>query len=95
MHIFPGTSGIAVGSLIPVVLWFACSHTKEHERVAGNPMGAKVLERLVKDEILYKEGNFYFVRPAEISTYLGVSWTDLRDGVITEKLVKYLTNINV
>lgn len=65
----------------------------ENERVAGNDVGRPVLERLVKDGILVPDGNFYFLEPAKVDQFLGVSWMRLREGVVNQKLVEYLQSI--
>ena len=65
----------------------------ENERVAGNESGAALLEKLLKDGILRKEGRFYFIEPDNLNTYLGVNWTDLRNGTVNEKLAAYLKDI--
>lgn len=62
----------------------------DNERVAGNAIGNAVLTRLLDDKILYTEGNFYFIEPDAMGAYLGVSWSDLRKGSATEKLIQYL-----
>jgi len=65
----------------------------DNERVAGNEIGAKVLARLIKDEILYTSGNFYFLRPAHVDKYLGIPWVYLRAGLVCNKLEEYLRSI--
>ena len=50
------------------------------------------------DDVAYKDAaakNFYFVDPAKLHQFLGVSWTDLRNGVVNTKLVTYLEAIEV
>jgi hypothetical protein len=65
----------------------------DNERVAGNEIGGKVLARLIRDEILYTSGNFYFLRPANVDKYLGIPWPALRAGLVCEKLEEYLRSI--
>lgn len=65
----------------------------ENERVAGNDVGRLVLDRLVRDGILVPDGNFYFLEPAKVDQFLGVSWTRLREGEVNQKLVEYLQSI--
>lgn len=65
----------------------------ENERVAGNEVGRPVLERLLKDGILVPDGNFYFLEPAKVDQFLGVSWMRLREGAVNQKLVEYLQSI--
>jgi hypothetical protein len=66
----------------------------ENERVAGNDVGRPVLERLIRDGILVPEGSFYFLEPANVDRFLGVSWMRLREGDVNQKLVEYLQSIN-
>jgi hypothetical protein len=65
----------------------------ENERVAGNDVGRPVLARLVADGILIPSGKFYFLEPAKVDQFLGVSWVRLREGVVNGKLVEYLQSI--
>jgi len=65
----------------------------ENERVAGNDVGRPVLERLVKDGILVPDGRFYFLEPANVDKFLGVSWVRLKEGDVNKKLVEYLQSI--
>jgi hypothetical protein len=65
----------------------------ENERVAGNDIGRPVLDRLVRDGILVPDGNFYFLEPAKVDQFLGVSWMRLREGEVNQKLVEYLSSI--
>jgi hypothetical protein len=65
----------------------------ENERVAGNDTGRPVLDRLVADRILVPQGLFYFLEPSKVHDHLGVSWTELREGEVNTKLVKYLESI--
>jgi len=65
----------------------------DNERVAGNDVGGRVLARLLEDDILYASGIFYFLRPANVDKYLGIPWTALRAGMLSDKLVEYLKTI--
>jgi len=65
----------------------------DNERVAGNVVGSAILKRLLADGVLYTEGNFYFIEPEAMSTHLGVSWSDLRKGAATDKLIQYLVAV--
>ena len=65
----------------------------ENERVAGNVVGGSILRRLMADGILYKEDKFYFIAPELLSDHLGVSWSDLRRGIASDRLLDYLRSI--
>jgi hypothetical protein len=65
----------------------------ENERIAGNDVGWPVLQRLVKDGILVLDGPFYFLEPAKVDQFLGVSWMRLREGAVNQKLIDYLQSI--
>jgi hypothetical protein len=69
-------------------------HKIENERVLSNETGWSVLHRLQQDGILTLSGNFYFLNPQNVDARLGVSWSDLRKGTISEKLLGYLQSIN-
>ena len=65
----------------------------ENERVAGNEVGKPLLARLVRDGVLIPGGKFYFLDPTNVDRFLGVSWTRLREGDVSEKLIAYLQSI--
>lgn len=67
----------------------------ENARVAGNPVGEAVLRRLVADGVLTLEDPMYFIETDQVDKLLGISWTDLRQGLVTDKLVQYLKSISV
>lgn len=66
----------------------------EHERVLRNEMGRAILDRLLKDEVLQLKGVFYHLLPDGLHRHLGVSWHDLRRGLIPEGVVQYLERIH-
>lgn len=66
----------------------------EHERVLRNPLGGAILQHLLRDQILTREGDFYFLQPENVHKHLGVSWIDLRKGRTSEKLMDYLRSVN-
>jgi hypothetical protein len=70
-----------------------CRDKVDNPRVAGNPTGALVLARLLKDGVLYSSGNFYYLRPANVDKYLGISWPALRGGLVSERLEAYMETI--
>jgi len=65
----------------------------EHERVAGNEMGRKLLQRLLADKVLSIDGIFYRVDPDALNKQLGTTWQDLRRGQTSEELLDYLRSI--
>jgi hypothetical protein len=65
----------------------------EDDRVLRNPTGHAVLRQLLADKILTLEGNHYFLQPKGVSQHLGVSWVDLKNGQISDKLIGYLRSI--
>jgi len=67
----------------------------ENERVAGNPVGEAVLNRLVQDGVLVLMDPMYFIQTDQVDKFLGISWTDLRKGETSEKLLQYLRAISV
>jgi hypothetical protein len=69
-------------------------HKIENDRVLSNDTGWAVLRRLQQDGIVTLSGNFYFLNPESVDAHLGVSWSDLRKGTISEKLLRYLQAIN-
>ena len=67
----------------------------ENARVAGNPVGEAVLRRLVADGVLTLKDPMYFIQTDQVDKLLGISWTDLRHGFVTDKLLQYLQSISV
>lgn len=67
----------------------------ENPRVAGNPVGEAVLHRLVADGVLTLEDPMYFIQTDQVDKLLGISWMDLRQGFVTDKLLQYLQSISV
>ena len=65
----------------------------ESARVLKNATGEAVLRRLITDGVLTPEGIHYFINPDIMSQKLGISWVDLRRGMTTEKLDRYLYSI--
>ncbi|MGB8259554.1 MAG: hypothetical protein WCE75_04355 [Terracidiphilus sp.] len=65
----------------------------DNPRVAGNPVGGKVLRRLLADGILFASGNFYYLRPENVDKFLGIPWTALRAGLVCDKLEDYLARV--
>ena len=65
----------------------------EHERVLGTRSGPAILDRLLIDGILTRDGSFYFLDPANIDKHLGISWDSLKKGRTSKKLLQYLSAI--
>jgi hypothetical protein len=65
----------------------------ENERVAGNPIGEAILNRLLSDQVLSLKGSHYFLDPKQVDKHLGITWLDLQKGQTTEKLIQYLASI--
>jgi len=68
-------------------------HKIEHERVLKNAIGHAVLARLVGDEILSLQGNFYYLNVDNLAAKVGVSWQDLRRGTIPDSMRAYIRTI--
>jgi len=67
----------------------------ENERVAGNPIGEAVLNRLLHDGVLILKDPMYFIQTDQVGQLLGISWPELRKGDISDKLLQYLRSISV
>lgn len=65
----------------------------EHERVLKNPLGRAVLSSLVGNNILELKGQMYHLNLDAVNRRLGVSWMDLRKGIIPESLLSFLRGI--
>ena len=67
----------------------------ENERVAGNSIGQAVLSRLLEDGVLILKDPMYFIQTDQVDRFLGISWTNLRKGDTSDKLLQYLRAIPV
>lgn len=65
----------------------------ENERVAGNPIGQAILNRLLADKVLWLEDSHYFLDPKQVDKHLGITWLNLQKGQTTERLIQYLGSI--
>jgi len=65
----------------------------EHERILRNDLGWIILDRLLKDGILTRDGSFYFLQPESVDKHLGISYIDLRKGLTSPRLKQYLQSI--
>lgn len=65
----------------------------EHQRVLKNETGRDVLKKLLEDGILSLKGDFYHLDPAALHQHLGISWQDLRQGLMPDSMLEYLRRI--
>ncbi|MGQ7279387.1 hypothetical protein ACT91Q_15575 [Brevibacillus thermoruber] len=64
-----------------------------HNRVLQGKIGEKILEQLIRDNILYLENGFYFWNSERADELLGIDWPTLRQGKSSEKLNQYLLEL--
>jgi hypothetical protein len=69
-------------------------HKIEHARVLGTQSGPAILQKLLDDGILTRDGSFYFLEPAQVDHHLGVSWDSLTKGRTSDKLLAYLRAVD-
>ena len=65
----------------------------DSQRVLKNEIGRRVLDALLRDGVMYIEGNFYFLDPNRLHECLGVSWPELRNGQASAAVVSYLKQV--
>jgi hypothetical protein len=65
----------------------------ENERIAGNPLGKKILAALLKEGVLRSDPKFYFVEAAQCDEKLGISWHQLRQYKTSTKLEAFLKRV--
>ena len=65
----------------------------EAERVVRNDLGWAILERLKSDGILTLKGSHYHLDPQKMSDRIGITWQDLRRGIISNRLTIYLQSV--
>jgi len=65
----------------------------ESERVLKGDVGEAVLGRLIRDGILSLQGEMYYLNPEQLRVHAGVSWQDLRKGMMPDAVSVYLRAI--
>lgn len=65
----------------------------DNRRWLGSEEWHFLLEALLDNDVLYVEDNFYFISPDNLSRCLGVSYDQLREGVVTPKIVEFIKSI--
>ena len=65
----------------------------EHERVLRNEVGAKILDKLVREGVLTTDPRFYYVDSDVFARELGITWLQLRQHESSEKLESFLSQI--
>ena len=65
----------------------------ENGRVLGNQLGRAILDQLLADGILTLSGDRYFLHSEALDENLAISWTDLRRGLTSPRLLDYLRPI--
>jgi hypothetical protein len=66
----------------------------ENERIAGNPLGKKILAALVKEGVLRSDPKFYYVEAEKCDEKLGISWHQLRQYKTSSKLEAFLKKVS-
>lgn len=66
----------------------------EAERVLRNEMGWAILRKLITDGILTLKGSHYHLDSQSMSEKIGITYQDLRKGLIPESLIRYLQLVN-
>lgn len=66
----------------------------ESERVLKGSVGQAVLGRLIQDGILSLQGEMYYLNPEQLNAHAGVSWQDLRKGMMPDAVSSYLRAID-
>ena len=63
----------------------------DHHRLLQGDVGRELLEQLVSDGVLLREGGLYHWNSSEADSQLGVNWQDLRKGECPSTLRAYLS----
>lgn len=66
----------------------------EHKRVVRNALGMSILAALVTQGILRSDPKFYYVRPDQCDSKLGISWQQLRQHKSSSKLETFLRSVS-
>ena len=64
-------------------------HKVEHKRVLRNQLGKQILETLIKEGILRKDGSFYHIESDQCDKILGISWHQLRQYKSSSRLEEF------
>ena len=69
-------------------------HKVEHKRVLRNQLGKQILETLIKEGILRKDGSFYHIESDQCDKILGISWQQLRQYKSSSRLEEFLKRVS-
>ena len=64
-----------------------------NRRVCGTGIGKTLLTELLNKHVLYLEGEFYFISPENMDIHLGLSYDQIKMGIINDKTKKFLVNL--
>lgn len=65
----------------------------DNRRWLGSTEWQFLLKALLEKGVFYVEENFYFISPEQLGEKLGVSYDQLRSGVMTDKIVTFIKEI--
>lgn len=68
--------------------------SKIDKRIGKTPMGKAIIDKLLKDKVLYKEGVMYYVDNDVFAKIIGVKYNDIRSCNINAKTKEFLKGIN-
>ena len=66
----------------------------EHPMVLQNELGERILRSLVKEGVLYLDGQFYFIDQSRCNQLLGITWPELRKYQSSDKLSAFLARVS-
>lgn len=66
-----------------------------NRRVCGTGIGLLLLNELLEKKVIYLEGDFYFISPEKMDVYLGLSYDQIRMGIINDKTKQFLINLSL
>ena len=64
-----------------------------NRRVCGIGLGKTLLVELLNRGILYLDGDFYFISPEQMDIHLGLSYDQIKMGIINEKTKQFLLDL--
>lgn len=64
-----------------------------NRRVCGIGVGKILLDSLLDKKVLYLEGEFYFINPDYMDKHLGLSYDQVKMGILNDKTIQFIRSL--
>lgn len=69
-------------------------HAKIDNRIGNTPLGKNVIKALLDNHIIYRDEHVYVIDNEAMDKYLGVKFDGIKNSVITNTMLKFLSDID-